>query len=426
MIIILKVKEILDEVGSTSGRNDKELILLKHKDNPLLQEVLKFMYCDLITTGISKKKLRKFVKPLKEYKEINFMEYLKENNTGSDRDIQIVQQFINNQDEKLQDFYRALATKNMKLGFTKSTLNKLYKGENDEPFIEDFKVMLASKYQDHEDKVKDFLISVKMDGIRCLLEKDNGKITLRTRQGKTMVGLAQVESDAMNLPDNLALDGELVLKNPNNLNSADLFRETMKVVRKDGVKKNVEFHVFDMLPLNEFRKGKSTLKTRARKKEIEKLIVDFDYIKAVPTLYDGNDKEQVQYWLTKMEEAGNEGVMINDSNGYYEAKRSRKLLKCKTFFTVDLEIIGFEEGNNKYENMLGKVIVLYKGSPLKVGSGFSDAEREKIWLNQDKYLGRICEVSYFEESTNQKDDSLSLRFGTWKGLRENGKEVSYN
>ena len=426
---MLEVKRILDEVGSVSGRNQKEKILKSHENNLLLREVLKFMYCDLITTGLSKKKLEKTVKPLKEYKEINLMEYLKENNTGSDRDIQIVQQFISNQDEELQEFYRALATKNMKLGFTKSTLNSIYKGENDEPFIEDFKVMLASKYQDHESKVKDFLISKKEDGIRCLLQKENGKITLRTRQGKTMVGLTQIESDAMNLPDNLALDGELVLKNPNNLNSADLFRETMKVVRKDGIKKDVEFHVFDMLPLHEFKKGKSTLKTRARKKEIERLIVDFDYIKVVPTLYDGNDKEQVQYWLTKMEEAGNEGVMIN-LEAPYECRRSRSLLKCKTFLTADVLVLDVLEGTNKNAGKLGAITIQFEHEgklyECNCGSGFDDSERILYYNEPELLIGKIVEIGYFEVSENQLG-GVGLRFPTWKGIiRDDKTEISMN
>lgn len=127
-----------------------------------------------------------------------------------------------------------------------------------------------------------------------------------------------------------------------------------------------------------------------------------------------------------MESQGKEGVMVNSIDGLYECKRSRELLKVKSFFTADLEIVGFEEGRNKYENMLGNIIVDYKGYNVGIGSGFSDIERLEIWENQDDYIGRVCEIKYFEESSNQNDDSISLRFGTWEGLRELGKEVSYS
>ena len=59
-------------------------------------------------------------------------------------------------------------------------------------------------------------------------------------------------------------------------------------------------------------------------------------------------------------------------------------------------------------------------------SGYSDEDRKAIWNNKDELLGRIIEVQYFEETENQNDDSLSLRFPVFLRIREKGKEVSYN
>ena len=182
---MFKVLEIIKQIENTSGRNDKEAILLANKDNELFKDVLKFVYCDLITTGLSAKKIKKSL-PTTEYVIEDMMEYLKNNNTGSDMDIQIIQRHIADQPVELRELYTQIATKNLKIGITKSTINKMYANEDGTPFIEDFKVMLASKYQDHEDKVKDFLVSTKLDGIRCVMQKENGNITFRTRQGKVM------------------------------------------------------------------------------------------------------------------------------------------------------------------------------------------------------------------------------------------------
>lgn len=423
---MFKVLEIIKQIENTSGRNDKEAILEANKDNPLLRDVLKFMYCDLITTGLSRKKIEKQL-PSTEYVIEDMMEYLKSNNTGSDMDIQIIQRHIADQPVQLRELYTQIATKNLKIGITKSTLNKCYVNEDGTPFIEDFKVMLASKYQDHEEKVKDFLISTKLDGIRCVLQKENGNTILRTRQGKVMEGLLQIEGDAQCLPDNLVLDGELILKNPNNLNSADLFRETMKVVRKDGIKKDVVFHVFDMLPLQEFRKGKSILKGRDRKKNIENLIEDFEYIKAVPTLYDGKDKNQIQYWLDKMENEGKEGIMIN-LDDVYECTRSRKLLKVKSFKTADVLVLNILEGTNKNTGKLGAITIQFehdgKLHECNCGSGFDDSERVLYYNNPELLLGKIVEIGYFEISENQLG-GVGLRFPTWKSnIRFDKSDIS--
>lgn len=418
-----EVNAILKKIQETSSRTAKEEILKRNEGNKLLKEVFQFLYCDLITTGISKAKLNKKIATVRDKKEIsNLMDYLQDNNTGSDVDIWNTQNFISQQDEELHEFYKGIATKNIKIGITKGTLNKVYgKG-----FIEDFKVMLADRYDKHGEKVKSFIITEKKDGVRCVLQKKNGIVTLRSRQGKEMTGYHQILEEASNLPDNMIYDGELVLINDEGLNSADLFRKTMTVVSTKGVKSNIVFHVFDMLPIEEFQDGKSKLVAVDRKKILSDTVQGMTFIQEVPVLYIGSDHEEINNWLLEMESQGKEGVMVNEVNSYYECKRSRKLLKVKSFFTVDLEIIGFEEGTNKYEGMLGKVVVLYKGHEVRVGSGFTDEERKTLWNSQEEYMGRVCEVSYFEESTNQKDDSLSLRFGTWKGLREQGKEVSYS
>lgn len=117
--------------------------------------------------------------------------------------------------------------------------------------------------------------------------------------------------------------------------------------------------------------------------------------------------------------------MINISNAPYETKRTKNLLKVKAMQDCDLKIIGFEEGTGKNKGTLGAVIVDYKGFKVKVGSGFTDKDREYFWNNATKLLGRVITVQYFEETTNKKGDSSSLRFPVFVELREEGKEVSY-
>ena len=66
----------------------------------------------------------------------------------------------------------------------------------------------------------------------------------------------------------------------------------------------------------------------------------------------------------------------------------------------------------------------YKGNPVGVGSGLSDADRAAIWADPDAYIGRVATIQYFEE-TNDADGKLSIRFPVFKELCVEGKEVSY-
>lgn len=61
---------------------------------------------------------------------------------------------------------------------------------------------------------------------------------------------------------------------------------------------------------------------------------------------------------------------------------------------------------------------------LGVGSGFTDEQRKYYFINQNKILGKVIEVKFFEETNNEKGE-LSLRFPVFLRVREEGKEVSY-
>ena len=92
---------------------------------------------------------------------------------------------------------------------------------------------------------------------------------------------------------------------------------------------------------------------------------------------------------------------------------------------MDLKIIDYIEGTGKYVNMLGALVVDFKGNSVGIGTGFSDEDRKYIWDNRDKLLGRIVELRYFEV-TKDKNGIESLRFPSYVCIREEGKEVSYN
>jgi DNA ligase-1 len=92
-------------------------------------------------------------------------------------------------------------------------------------------------------------------------------------------------------------------------------------------------------------------------------------------------------------------------------------MKVKKMNTLDLQIVDFEEGSGRLAGTLGAIHVRYKdGNVVRVGSGFSDILRSQIWANKDKYLYSICEIQYFEETTNA-DGGISLRFPVFKDFR---------
>jgi len=429
---------IFEQIKNTSGKNGKELILKHHESEIVFKEMLKFLYNPYIVTGLKSKKLNKQIqgqKPTKDFENIyELIVYLKSNNTGKDTDIVNVMNYINRfeDNETVYKFLIQFVTKEYKCGITSSTINKVY-GKD---FIPEHEVILAKKWETEQHKINGkFIVTTKLDGLRATAFKENGTVKIYARSGIQLLGLVEIEQALMmnDFPDNRVYDGELLNVNVDNLPSKDLFRATQSNIRKDGEKTGVEFHVYDTLPIEEFRDGVSKDNALSRKLAIESYILKYrankttehDVIVKVPILYIGKDKGKVQELLQQAILHKQEGVMINVADSPYECKRTSNLLKAKEFNTVDLIICGFEEGQGKNEGTLGAIIVDYKGYSLKVGSGFTDSERKVIWENREKFLLKIAEIQYFEESSNEKGE-LSLRFPVFVQIRWDKNDISYN
>lgn len=413
-----EVKEIFDKIASVSAKSSKELILKQNKDNELFKECLKFLLDTNVVTGLSTKKMNKNI-PLHNETLDNIRDafnYLKTHNTGSDKDISIVKTFCIAQGE-CKEFCEGLFTKKLKIGCDAKTVNKVIKG-----LIPEFNIMLGSKFDFNKIPDEIMYITEKYDGLRCFTIIRDGKITMKSRQNKTFEGLVDIESDIKRLGiDNVCLDGELLSIDSSYEN---VYKDTTKKVNnKNKVKHGVKYMLFDIIPLSEFDEGKGNTLYSNRRNTLEDLKCKSEFIDIAPILYVGEDINAILELLDTYRGLGAEGLMCSLGKPY-DFKRSKSLLKIKLMQSCDLKIIGFEEGQGRLDNTLGKLICDYKGFKLGVGSGFSDELRCEIWNNKNKYLGRVVEIQFFEETHNDKGE-LSLRFPVIKCIRENGKDVSY-
>jgi DNA ligase 1 len=420
------VYNIMTQIANESSKTGKETILKRYEGDTDFREALAFLLNPYIVTGISTKKMSKtFEKsempketPIKDLKSL--MNYLRKNNTGKDNDIKAIQLFILEQNEDLGIFLTRFATKDLKLGISEKTVNKVYgKGT-----IPTFAVMLAESYEKKADKIKGkFYITLKLDGNRCIVVNDEDGVKFFSRKGQEISGMSQLAKQFEELPKGWVFDGELLLKNRENLSSADLFRATQKVVRKDGDKKDLEFHVFDALPVSDFKEGKSKENYEQRRNNLDTMFNHFNdgqiqLIHLLPVIYEGDDKSVIPAYANAVEAEGHEGLMINTANGLYQTKRVVDLLKVKSMKTADLLVVSIEKAiDGQFKGLMSRVNVEYKDSLVGIGSGFTLEQRRHFVENPDDIVGKIIEVSYFGESKNEKGN-ISLRFPIFKTIRE--------
>lgn len=417
--------KILDEIKETSSRIQKEKILKDNQDNEGLKNIFRFVYDPMIVTGISKRKIEKELDLSTSKKDFDnifqVMDFVKSNNTGTHSVLIEVQKFLSKLDEEEQHIAKSIIIKDLPIGISRTTLNKVY-GKD---FIKKYSVMLAGKYnKDKHDLSKGYSLSLKLDGNRVTAFNTSNGVKFFTRSGKQIEDLVELEEEFKKLPQGMVYDGELLAVNNDNLQSKDLFNKTQTIVRKKGQKRDLDMIIFDLLLIEEFEDGKSKKDYQQRMIDLDKILTNTPYLKhlkKVPIFYTGNDSSMINYYLDRVTEDGEEGLMINLLDGKYETKRSNSLLKVKEFTTLDLRCIGIKEDIRG--NKCGSITVDYKGYKVDV-SGLKNDDKIRFWENPDLVIGKIIEVKYKDESKNASG-GLSLRHPNFIRIRDDKDEVSY-
>lgn len=417
MIIIEKVKEIFDQLQATNSKLEKQRIIRENKDNQQFTDTLVFLLSLYILTGMSERKINKKVDAVRGAITSweNAVEYLSTHNTGTDHDIALIQDFITNQPEDMQDFYKGLITKSIKLGCDAKIVNDVIPN-----LIPTFSVQLGTPREKCKIKTGEwFSLSQKLNGNRCVFV--NGK--MMSRQGKEFIGLDHILSDIKKIvADSIVLDGELVGKNEEGLSDSANFQKSTGIANsKDADKTSLKYVVFDTLPFDEFQQGRSEYTYKIRRQlllQLKEMIEkhNLQNIEVVQMFYEGIDQTEIDKWLDYCEEHDYEGCMVN-LDSPYECKRVKSLQKVKAFKDIDLMCISVNEATTgKYRGTLGSITCKYKNGTVDVGSGFSDEQRDYYFNNPNEIVGKIVTVKYKEATTN-KNGGESLQFPVFVTVR---------
>jgi DNA ligase-1 len=427
MNTLIHFKNFVTEITQSNSKKYKQEVLQKYKDDAVIQKYLKIAFDPYTVYGISTKKLKKEVSVgecLCPPTVFDLFEYLKEHNTGRDYDVavcQIALEWIAQDDLESHYLLEKLICKDLSIGVDAKSINLVFPG-----LIPTFNVQLAQKYFEKPEKLegKYFAVTTKIDGGRIIAIRENDQVSFFTRAGQRYEGLVDLEQEMLEaFPDGTVLDGEITILENKGIPSKEAYKQAMKITRADGPKHGLKMLVFDAMYIDEWKNQKCTHDYIERRFLLAGLFkygpkkTDFTFFELLPELYRGSDTTKVLELLDEAIANQEEGVMINICDATYEFGRTWNLMKVKKMNTLDLEIVGFEEGSGRLEGTLGAILVRYKnGNTVKVGSGFSDTLRAEIWQDRDKWLGAIVEIQYFEETTNA-DGGISLRFPIFKDLR---------
>ena len=340
-------------------------------------------------------------------------------------------------------FYRRILLKDLKAGVDEKTLNKVLGNllpgypEAEQYLIPVFKCQLAhdGEAPAHQKKLRGRkLIDAKLDGVRVLaaVDRDDAAVTLFSRNGLVIENFPEMHAALQNvlprLPGSVMLDGELV--------SPQGFQHLMTLIRRKDYHEDmmaVRYALFDVMPLDDFRRGTCNWPQHERHRMLEALqesglwsqtdgrvyvipqiMVDLDTAEG-QTAFDDFNRQAIA--------EGYEGIMIKDPDAAYVSKRTSAWLKRKPVIEVTLMIIGFEAGDpdSKYADSLGALVCHGTDGGLQiktnVAGGISDDLRDEIWHHQDAYRGTMVEVRADRLTLEEGSATYALRFPRLKGFR---------
>lgn len=129
----------------------------------------------------------------------------------------------------------------------------------------------------------------------------------------------------------------------------------------------------------------------------------------------GSDMNTLRKTMDSVTARGGEGVMLLDMDSIYIPGRTKSLLKVKQMKEFIGRIIDVEmaRSGTKIEGMVAAVICEVEGCtiPVRVGSGFNNAERRDISINSP--IGKYIEIDAFSYSKN-RNGAVSLNLPIFK------------
>lgn len=436
-------KSLIDEVAGTSSKNDKQKIIedaLKSEDGAEFLDLLRYALSPYIHFGVKKiPDAQKLSEKLATEKRLNAVTLLLDGLacrelTGS-RAQKLISVVLGSLDEDEEDIVRKILSKDLRAGFSESTVNKAMPGA-----IPVFSCQLAnSKMPDVEDLSYPVVVEPKYDGVRCIAIGREGVVTLFSRNGKEFENFEEVRKYLeREMPNDFVFDGEIMHAT---LLGDEGYHAVMKRC-KASTGKNVEgnpvcYQVFDGMDLLnwEAQTGKD-IQFRDRRTKIEFHVADMrkndGIVRLAPSHIAHSSEELLSLYQAYIDD-GFEGVIIKTLDGGYTFKRNKTWMKLKPMDTVDLEIVDVLEGEGKYAGMMGVLICRgeHDGKTIStgVGTGFTDDMRRDLWqkylvdkeeCSRNVLIGHVIEVRYQDMTQDQDSrgsNTYSLRFPAFVRFR---------
>jgi hypothetical protein len=411
----MNINQFLDGIAANASRNFKLEQLEANKDNELLREVIRLALCPFTQFYIRKipaytpnatshaASLASILPALYDLKE-----RIVTGNAAIDH-LKSMLEAVSPDDAKVLE---RIIQKDLRAGFSASTSNKVWMG-----LVHEYPVMLCSPFEQKlVDKIKwPATVQLKMDGMRFNAIVRDGKCEFRSRNGKEIQLLGNLEQDFIDMAGvvDCVFDGELLVMEGNKILDRQTGNGILNKANKGTISKadaaKVRATVWDIIPYVLFETGYCATPYSQRIDTLANLLATHEpekvYLVQKTTV---ENIEEANAIFEKYLADGQEGIILKDLSGVWEDKRSKTQIKFKGELECDLKIVGIEEGTGKYAGMLGAILCESADGVIKVrvGSGFSDDQRKTLG---EEIVDKIAAIKYNTRIKNKAgEESLFL------------------
>ncbi|WJJ54846.1 hypothetical protein [Acinetobacter phage AB1I1M-1] len=450
------ILDILKAIESTDSTNEKLEILKANANNDTLKNVYRLAYHPRLQYGIkkipeydnSRKLVQCDIEGVMEFLEDTLATRVFTGNTA----IQALSQKLESLQPEDSEVIERIIKRDLKCGASSTLANKVWKN-----LIPKQPQMLASSMSEKALSEIKFpaMAQLKADGARCFAEIRGDSledVKFFSRGGNEYQGLDDIARELIAATKEyrsnhgpVMVDGELVcLAKPKAPKKATLdwfddeVTEPLKAVEPVTDQKSValrsesnglankslkgtisrqealsmSFQVWDLVPLDVVYDGATSFKYEVRFDHLSKILKHSNRILVIESTLVNNIEEARKIYKEYVA-LGLEGIILKNTFGLWENKRSKNQVKFKEEILIDLRVVDIQE-HSKDPTKLGAVFLRSDDNLIRVkcGSGFTDTNaikvkgewieipfdelddlnRKKLMMTSDEFIGKIVEI----------------------------------
>ena len=408
------VTEILNELRATSSKNEKERIIRENANHDGLREAFRVAYSkelNFFVRGVKNTYQNPGLRPLSDSINDLVTNIAGRLYTG-DEAKSYIQQLVGLCEEP--DTLVAIINRDLECGVQTTITNKVWKDLITEPPYQSYTLFTEKLLRKFN--FKGAFSDEKMDGLYADIMVWPDQVVYRSRSGKELNFRApQAVEDALMSAactrGPFVAHGEGLVIDPTARHGVMERAEGNGYLNQDSEdidRNRVRLVVWDMVDMDDYIARKSKVEYYIRRDNTSFLVTEVN----VPTHFQmvrgrkiNSLREAIDHFI-EMRQQKKEGTVLKEADMLWGDNKTKKGIKLKNEFDVDLEVVATTP-HKKKEGWIGALICQTRDGLLEVGvgSGLTDALRNKF---PSYFIGQIITIKANDITKSETKELQSL------------------